>query len=308
MGNGLFTCKGCNDICSGPTHVQINNNLYSNYSDIKLDKTKSQPKIITNIFMPNCKLEFSPENSDNNKNEINKSTINYPYKKRKIESEKCSNKINNMDNNTKNNFTQLFNEAINVENKNLNFVSPSITLSTNIMKENNKKIHFNNYNLEIIEYINKLRKNPKSAIEDIDNIIKNNLKIIDSKEVIISDKTKEIIKVNVSFDKIKENIDLQESIDCLKLNKQLKIRSIDNIDITDKKVNELIINKKNEIKNEYPECFFYPTFIKDTKINIIFLLAINNIKDKIFNKDITEFYASTFNEKNNRFFSILCFA
>ena len=54
--------------------------------------------------------------------------------------------------------------------------------------------------------------------------------------------------------------------------------------------------------------FLYPTFIKDIKINVIFLLAINNIKDKIFNKDIKEFYASTFNEKSNRFFSILCFA
>jgi hypothetical protein len=313
MGNGLFTCKGCGDVCYGPTHVEINNNVYSNYSDIKLDKAKSQQRIITNIFMPNCKLEFSPENSDNNKiekNNISTSVINYPFKKRKIQSDKCFNKINAKENDTKNNFTHLFKEAINAD-KNLTFVSPSISLSTNIIKENNNnnnKVHFNDYNLELVDFLNKLRKNTKIIIEDIDNMIKNNLKIIDNKEVIISDKTKEMIRVNVPFDKIKETLDTQEPIDCLKLNRKLKIRSMDNVDITDKKINDLIIKKKKEIKDEYPECYFYPTFIKDIKINVIFLLAINNIKDKIFNKDIKEFYASTFNEKNNRFFSILCFA
>ena len=249
MGNGLFTCKGCGDVCYGPTHVEINNNVYSNYSDIKLDKAKSQQRIITNIFMPNCKLEFSPENSDNNKiekNNISTSVINYPFKKRKIQSDKCFNKINSKENDTKNNFTHLFKEAINAD-KNLTFVSPSISLSTNIIKENNNnnnKVHFNDYNLELVDFLNKLRKNPKIIIEDIDNMIKNNLKIIDNKEVIISDKTKEMIRVNVPFDKIKENLDTQEPMDCLKLNRKLKIRSMDNVDITDKKINDLIIKKK----------------------------------------------------------------
>ena len=72
------------------------------------------------------------------------------------------------------------------------------------MKENNNnKVHFNDYNIELVEFLNKLRKNLKIVIEDIDNIIKNNLKKIDIK-VIISDKAKKMIRVNVPFDKIKE--------------------------------------------------------------------------------------------------------
>ena len=308
MGNGLFSCKGCNDVCYGRTHVEINNNLYGNYSDIKIDKSKPQQRIITNIFIPNCKLEFSPENSDINKNENNNIPINYPFKKRKIQSEKCCNKLKTMNEKSgKNNFTQLFNEAINVD-KNLTFVSPSVTLSTTNMKENNNKIIFNNYNIEMVEYLNKLRTNPKSIIEDIDNIIANNLKKIDNKEIIVSDKTKEMINANISFDKVKENLNIQEPVNILKLNTKLKIRSFDNLELNDKIINEIIINKKRDILDFYPECFFYPIFIKDIKISIIFLLANNNIKEKIFHKEFKDFYASIFNEKNNRFFSILCFA
>lgn len=308
MGNGLFSCKGCNDVCYGRTHVEINNNLYGNYSDIKIEKSKPQQRIITNIFIPNCKLEFSPENSDINKNENNNIPINYPFKKRKIQSEKCCNKLKTMNEKSgKNNFTKLFNEAINVD-KNLTFVSPSVTLSTTNMKENNNKIIFNNYNIEIVEYLNKLRTNPKSIIEDIDNIIANNLKKIDNKEIIISDKTKEMINANISFDKVKENLNIQEPVNILKLNTKLKIRSFDNLELNDKIINEIIINKKRDILDFYPECFFYPIFIKDIKISIIFLLANNNIKEKIFHKEFKDFYASIFNEKNNRFFSILCFA
>ena len=308
MGNGLFSCKGCNDVCYGRTHVEINNNLYGNYSDIKIDKSKPQQRIITNIFIPNCKLEFSPENSDINKNENNNIPINYPFKKRKIQSEKCCNKLKTMNEKSgKNNFTQLFNEAINVD-KNLTFVSPSVTLSTTNMKENNNKIIFNNYNIEMVEYLNKLRTNPKSIIEDIDNIIANNLKKIDNKEIIVSDKTKEMINANISFDKVKENLNIQEPVNILKLNTKLKIRSFDNLELNDKIINEIIINKKRDILDFYPECFFYPIFIKDIKISIIFLLANNNIKEKIFHKEFKDFYASIFNEKNNRFFLILCFA
>lgn len=308
MGNGLFSCKGCNDVCYGRTHVEINNNLYGNYSDIKIEKSKPQQRIITNIFIPNCKLEFSPENSDINKNENNNIPINYPFKKRKIQSEKCCNKLKTMNEKSgKNNFTKLFNEAINVD-KNLTFVSPSVTLSTTNMKENNNKIIFNNYNIEMVEYLNKLRTNPKSIIEDIDNIIANNLKKIDNKEIIVSDKTKEMINANISFDKVKENLNIQEPVNILKLNTKLKIRSFDNLELNDKIINEIIINKKRDILDFYPECFFYPIFIKDIKISIIFLLANNNIKEKIFHKEFKDFYASIFNEKNNRFFSILCFA
>ena len=309
MGNGLFSCKGCNDVCYGRTHVEINNNLYGNYSDIKIEKSKPQQRIITNIFIPNCKLEFSPENSDINKNENNNIPINYPFKKRKIQSEKCCNKLKTMNEKSgKNNFTKLFNEAINVD-KNLTFVSPSVTLSTTNMKENNNKIIFNNYNIEIVEYLNKLRTNPKSIIEDIDNYIKNNIKTIDNKEFFISEVTNEMVKINLHLDDIKDNLNYQKPVDSLKLNNKLKfISDVENTEITDKIINELVINKKREIYHDYPQCFFYPIFIKDIKINIVLLLENNIIRDKIFNKDFSNFYATIFNEKSNRFFAIFCLA
>lgn len=318
MGNGVFSCKGF-DLCCGRTHVEINNNLYGNYSDIKLDKNKPQQRIITNIFIPNCKLEFSPDNPkinqiENNKN-ISHSLANYPFKKRKIQSEKCVNNFKNIDDNdSNNNFTKFFKDAIQVD-KNLTYVTPSITLSTTIIKEkkttmnNHNKIVFNNYNIEMLNFINKLRTTPKLIIEDIDNIINNNLTIVENKECIISEKTKEIIQISIPLEKIKENLNEQDAVNALKINNKLKIKNIEkNIEFTDKKMNELIINKKKEIIKDYPECFFYPIFIKDITINFIFLLGNNNIKEKLFHKDFNDFYVSSFNERNNRFFSILCLA
>lgn len=320
MGNGVFSCKGCDDFCCGRTHVEINNNLYGNYSDIKLDKNKPQQRIITNIFIPNCKLEFSPDNPKINQIENNKnnphSLANYPLKKRKIHSEKCVTNYKNInDVDSKNNFTQFFKEAIQVDKNNLTYFNPSITLSTAFVGEkkntmnNNNKVSFNNYNIEMLNFINKLRTTPKSVIEDIDYIIKNNLTMVESKECIISEQTREIIQVSIPLTRIKEVLNEQDAVGPLKLNNKLKIKSIEkNIEFSEKKMNELIVNKKKEIIKEYPECFFYPIFIKDIRINIIFLLGNNNIKEKIFHKGINEFYVSSFNERNNRFFAILCLA
>lgn len=305
MGNSAFCCKGCHDVCCWRTHVEINNNLYGNYSDIKLDKSKPQQRIITNIFIPNCKLEISSENSALNNKEKNKK-VNYPLQKRKMQIEKCVNKHIK----AKNNFTQFFSETINVH-KDLTFISPSsANLSATIIKENNNnKLFYNEYNIEMINYLNKLRTNPKSILEDIDNIIKKDIKIIDNKEYILSEKTKEIIKLNISFDKIKESLNKQDSVNSLTLNTKLKFSNIlNNIELSDQKINDMIINKKREIIDDFPECFFYPIFIKDIKINVIFLLENNNIKEKIFYKGFSNFYASCFNEKSNRFFTILCLA
>ena len=68
------------------------------------------------------------------------------------------------------------------------------------------------------------------------------------------------------------------------------------------------MKKKRKIIHEYPECFFYPTFIKDIKINIILLLENNSIKEKIFYDGFSDFYVTTFNERSNRFLAILCLA
>ena len=208
-----------------------------------------------------------------------------------------------------NNFTHFVNES-NKNEKNVAFINRSITIATTMhYNNNNNKICFNKYNIEMLNYLNKVRNNPKSMIEEIDNIKKNNIKIINETEYIISDDTNEMIKLNIYMDKIKENIDLQEPVDILKLNNKLKINSkLENIKITDDLINELVIRKKREIYRDFPQCFFYPIFIKDIKLNILLLLTNNKIFDQIFNKDFADFYVTTFNEKSNRFFAILCLA
>ena len=65
MGNGFSGCKGYNPFCCGTSHYEINNNVFGNYGEMKIDKDK---KIITNIFIPNCQLKISPEGSLDKKN------------------------------------------------------------------------------------------------------------------------------------------------------------------------------------------------------------------------------------------------
>ena len=310
MGNGILNCKGFSDFCSGKTNIEINNNIDRKDAEINLDKAKAKQGIIINTFIPNCKLEFFPADTN-----IKQKTYNKQHNPIKLSSNPIKmNLQKNFNNDSKdgegsNNFTHFVNES-NKNEKNVAFISPSITIATTMHYNNNKNImYFNKYNIEMLNYLNKVRNNPKSMIEEIDNIKKNNIKIINETEYIISDDTNEMIKLNIYMDKIKENINLQEPVDILKLNNKLKINlNLENIEITDDFINELLISKKREIYHDFPQCFFYPIFIKDTKLNILLLLTNNKILDQIFNKDFTDFYVTAFNEKCNRFFAILCLA
>ena len=304
MGNGIFSCKGCNGYCVGKNQVEINNNLYGNYYDMKLDdKSKSEQRIITNIFNPNYKFELSGENSNINQNENCPNKRNSSSKNMKMKKDiNYDNSIREEIEEPQNKLNQFINDAFKNEKN-------SIALSTSINIQTNNNNIFNNYNIEMINFINKLRKTPKLVIEDIDNIIKNNLQKIDDKEYIITDNTNEMIKLNNNFENIKENLKTQEPVENLKLNNQLKINHYyENIELTNKVISDLVLSKKYEIMNNFPKCFFYPIFIKNIKINFILLLDNNKIREKLFDKNFIYFYATTFNEKNNRFFAILCFA
>ena len=310
MGNGILNCKGFSDFCSGKTNIEINNKIDRKDSEKNLDKAKAKQGIITNTFIQNCKLEFFPADIN-----IKQKTYSKQHNPIKLSSNPIKmNLQKNFNNDSKdgegsNNFTHFVNES-NKNEKNVAFISPSITIATTMHhNNNNNKMYFNKYNIEMLNYLNKVRNNPKSMIEEVDNIKKNNIKIINETEYIISDDTNEMIKLNIYMDKIKENIDLQEPVDILKLNNKLKINiNLENIEITDDFINELLISKKREIYHDFPQCFFYPIFIKDTKLNILLLLTNNKILDQIFNKDFTDFYVTAFNEKCNRFFAILCLA
>ena len=311
MGNGILNCKGFSDYCSGGTNIELNNNIYGNNNEMNLDKTKAEQQgIITNIFIPNFKIEFSPEDSNIKQKTYSKqpNSIKFSSNQIKMNLQKNFNNDSKEGEGSNNNFTHLANESNKIE-KNAAFISPSISMATTMHNNNNNKICFNKYNIEMLNYLNKLRNNPKAMIEEIDYIKKNNIKIINDMEYVISDDTNEMIKLNIYMDKIKESINLQEPVDILKLNNKLKINcNLENIEITDDLINELVITKKREIFHEFPQCFFYPIFIKDTKLNILLLLTNNKILDQIFNKDFTDFYVTAFNEKCNRFFAILCLA
>ena len=75
-------------------------------------------------------------------------------------------------------------------------ISPSITIDTSINDRYNRKITLNNYIWEMLNFINKLRSSHSLVIEDIDNILKSNIKIINEKEYLISDNTNEVINLN----------------------------------------------------------------------------------------------------------------
>ena len=311
MGNGsIFSCKGCGEYCVGRTRLEINNNnpYEDNYVDINLNKSKSSQKIITNISIPNKQIDFSPEKNNAIQNTDNK---NIPTKKdsQKYKLKTDKNSENNKENDDfPNNFTQLCNENFR-NDKNNSLISPSLTKTTSLNNQSNKKIFFTSFNSDMLGFINKVRNSPKDVLEDIDNIIKNNLKKIDDKEYLISESTNEMIKLDFNIEKIKENLMLQDSVEILKSDNKLKICNyFETSELTDKKINELILNKKREIIKEYPECFFYPIFIKDIKINIILLLEDNKIKEKIFYSGFSSFFITAFNEKNSRFFAILCLA
>ena len=306
MGNGFLSCKGSNPLCCGTSHYEINNNLYGNYGEMKLNKEK---KIITNIFIPNCELKISQDGMvDKNNIENQNNALNLKKEKYKKE----ENLEKNDSSNIQDNLNKYFNEAIKRSSeKNIPLIDTSPSLSTDFTQKG-KKIVFNNYNNEFLEYINKLRATPNLIIDDIDYIMKNNIKKVDGKDCIVSKQTNEIIRINenyINFDSIKEFLKIKQPVNILKVNNNLKFKYVqENIEITDKVINEIVLEKRREIINEYPKCFFYPIFIKDIKFTIIVLISNNIIREKLFYDRFSSFYVTTFNIRNNRFFAILCFA
>jgi hypothetical protein len=314
MGNGLLTCKCCSEFCCGRTQIEINNNLYGTYPQLDIEKSKSK-QIITNIYIPNCKVEISNDSQNNNIKAYNRpqiSTKNLTKKNRSKTEKNIMSEIKDSKEIQNNNFTQFLNEVTNINNncnnnnKNANSNGPS-PMSKNHSSLNYKAI-LNNYCNDMLNYINKIRNNPNSFIDDIDEIIKNDLKTFDDKEYIVSESTNEMIKLGINLEKLKENIIAQENVEALNLNVNLKMKNFGKTEINDSIINELVISKKREIYKSFPKCFFYPIFIKDIKINFIHLLANNKLKEKIFYPDFSNFYVTVFNEKNNRFFAILCLA
>ena len=102
--------------------------------------------------------------------------------------------------------------------------------------------------------------------------------------------------------------------------KEKRKRNINNIlDLNDDKIANLILQKRKEIKNNYPHNIFKLSVIKDIKINILVQIGLeefykseyndkNTLKEIIFNPEYKNFGVSWTNEINRNFVSIACFA
>ena len=102
--------------------------------------------------------------------------------------------------------------------------------------------------------------------------------------------------------------------------KEKRKRNINNIlDLNDDKIANLILQKRKEIKNDYPHNIFKLSVIKDIKINILVQIGLeefykseykdkNTLKEIIFDPKYKNFGVSWTNEINRNFVSIACFA
>ena len=120
-----------------------------------------------------------------------------------------------------------------------------------------------------------------------------------------------IIDFNNENDKEKENNFLENiKIKRRKKNKEKRKRNINKIlDLNDDKIANLILQKRKEIKNDFPHNIFKMSVIKDIKINFLFQIGLDeSLKDIIFSPEYTNFAVNWTNELNRNFISIACFA
>ena len=210
-----------------------------------------------------------------------------------------------------------------------NFMKDNTDLLINEGLENIKVFDTNyismkdDYNEEMINYLNKIRNEPKSIIEDIDLYFKeentNNQEQKDKfgiensqthENIIFDDegnalKQAKVFLVNVNA--VKEKLILNEdlSIDTSDMEKN-------NESSLNKKITKILVDKRKRIINKYRNCQFFVNFIKDIKINLLYLLSEkeekSNFRNILFNPEYKEFNVSWVNDKKNIFITFLCFA
>ena len=181
-----------------------------------------------------------------------------------------------------------------------------------------------NYNEEMVDYLNKIRSEPNNIIHDIDELLKQKQYIdndINDKIQIESEKTHENIVFNDGGQALEETKLFLISVN--RVAKQFNINDDLLIDIPDpekndllmpldKRITKIIMEKRKNIMWKYPNCQFFINFIKDEKIGLLFLLSQNeslsNFRNIIFDEKYTEFNVTWIKERKNIFIAFLCFA
>jgi hypothetical protein len=227
-----------------------------------------------------------------------------------------------------------------------------------IIKENtntNSLDYTENYSEAMIKEINCLRKYPQIFLEYIDNLSNNAIEKNNEEIYLISNNKEEKIIINedylLVFDQIKrilkEIIDSQQfqELELFIYNGELEIqlnnpknflytekssrsnekfnshrikKKVSNLDFTDDRIANLILEKRKEIKKKYPNNVFKMNVIQDIKLNILIIISMEllenkyggkqMLKDIIFNPEYKNFAVSWTNEINRKFISISCFA
>ncbi len=316
MGNGCSVFKLNKHCLDGDLNIVLeqedlenkeenkNNVAYKKRKSNKLSSTDKQISIGSN----GIKYKTELNKHENDKNNSNSSQVNA------IQSQENS-KGENIMNNPKSNFTNFMQDldfSFNNNNKE--------GLEQNDVFDHNYINIKNEYNEEIIDYLNKIRNEPNSIINDIEKLLNKSQNIIDNKIQIESEETHENIILDdggtALFEtkkylnevvpvKVKFNINEDLYIDIPESEKNLELP-------LDKKVTKILMNKRKNIIKDYPKCQFFINFIKDKKIGLIFLLSQNenmsNFRNILFNEQYTEFNVTWMKDKKKIFIAFLCFA
>ena len=329
MGNGCSSLFKANKICyEDATNMKV---------EIKEDNNEEKKASKDSQNLLNNKINYlnlkNPNNvlirNENNINKINISSLSannpnpYLYEKNKNQIQLNSNINNNMQNaeekksikeNIKSekhiSFTNL------VQELDFSFVPNKSSEQFEVFEMNYITVK-KDYNEKMMGIINKIRNEPKSIIEDLNMLLNKNNE--ENKISVENDETHE----NIVFNDIIQ--DINETIKFLEKTKRVNIKFNINeeliIDIKpqeyselplEKKITNIIVDKKKEIIKKYPKVQFFVNFVKDEKIGVLYLLMKNskmsNFRNVIFDDKYKEFNVTWMRDKNNIFISFLCFS
>jgi hypothetical protein len=207
-----------------------------------------------------------------------------------------------------------------------NFLNDNVSFNNfgKIDKNDVFEIHYisikDNYNENMIDYLNQIRNDPNSILEDINNILKEE-NISQNKTIRVeNEETHENIifeDEGHSLNELKNYLNKVISIpDKLNLNDELSI-DVSDLEKNDgqnlnKKITKILVDKRKSIIKNYQNCQFFINFIKDEKISLLYLLSENedrsDFRNVVFDPKYTQFNVSWTNEKKKNFIAFLCFA